>query len=190
MPVKADFAARRKQAEDAGLLGGGGFYKYKDGDNRIRLMSECLPHTSEYQGTRSFKWLCYILDRRDGKVKPHFMPHKIYKAIEALQTSEDYAFVEVPMPYDLTIHAKGAGTKEVEYTLMPARKETPVTEDEERDLYKQKPLEELQAALKEKQAKGKSQPASPAVSHEDDPHPADVDRQGAELTDEDIPFLP
>lgn len=170
MPTKVDFGANRKQAEDAGLIASGGFYKYKDGDNRIRLLSECLAHTSDFNGQKNFKWLCYVLDRRDGKVKAHFMPHKIYKAIEALQANPDYAFVEVPMPYDVTIHAVKAGTKEVEYTVLPARKETPLTDDEERDLFKQKPLSELKQALNEKQVK--KGPAAPAPRDET-PHPAD-----------------
>jgi hypothetical protein len=153
---KADFASARKQAEDAGLLGGGDYYKYKEGDNRLRLMTMCLPHTSEFKGKQNFKWLCYILDRRDNKVKAHFMPHKIYKAIEALQMNPDYAFDEVPMPYDLTVHAKGAGTKEVEYSLIPARRETPLTADEEADLDQQKPLAELQKLLIEKQGQKSS----------------------------------
>jgi len=165
MPEKVDFGAARKQAEDAGLLGGGGFYKYREGDNRLRLMTKCLPHTSEFNGQKNFKWLCYILDRRDGKVKAHFMPHKIYKAIEALQTSEDYRFAEVPMPYDVTIHAKGAGTKDVEYTVMPARKETPLTADEEHDLARQKTLEEIKDALRDKQK-------SSTPAHDGAPHPA------------------
>lgn len=167
---KADFAATRKQAEDAGMLGGGDYYKYKEGDNRIRLMSNCLPHNGEYQGRPNFKWLCYVLDRRDGKVKLHFMPHKIYKAIEALQSNPDYEFGEVPMPYDLTIHAKAAGTKEVEYSLIPARKETPLTDDEESDLDQQKPLEELQRVLLEKQKKGGA-----STPHGDPPPPSDED---------------
>lgn len=181
MPKPVNFGQQRKQAEEAGLLGKGDIYKYQEGDNRIRLMSECLPHTSEYQGQKNFKWLCYVIDRRDGKIKVHFMPHKIYKAIEALQVNEDYAFAEVPMPYDITIKATKAGTKDVEYAVMPARKETPVTEAEERELYKQKPLDELQATLKEKQSKGGAAPA--AVSHDEPPH--DI---GGELTDENIPF--
>lgn len=176
MPKAVNLAEGRKKAEDAGLLGSGGFYKYQEGDNRIRLMSECLPHTSVFQGTKNFKWLCYILDRRDGKVKAHFMPHKVYKAIEALQVNDDYAFSEVPMPYDITIKATKAGTKEVEYAVMPARKETPLTEDEERDLYKQKPLDELQAALKEKQKGEKPASAPPS----DDEPPAHGD--------DDVPF--
>lgn len=179
MPKAVDFGATRQQAEDAGLLGGGGFYKFKEGDNRLRLMSECVPYRSEYQGKPSFKWLCYVLDRRDGKVKAHMMPHRIYKAIEALQANPDYSFVEVPMPYDVTVSAKGAGTMDVEYTVLPARKETPLTEEEERDLYKQKPLEELKQALKDKQAKTAASAPPPQP-----PHPA----VGTDLTDDDIPF--
>jgi hypothetical protein len=174
--AKADFAAARKQAEDAGLLGGGDYYKFKEGDNRIRLMSNCLPHTSVFQGKSNFKWLCYVLDRRDNKIKAHFMPHKIYKAIEALQSNPDYTFEEVPMPYDITIHAKGAGTKEVEYSLIPARKETPLTVEERTELFQQKPLEDLQKALYEKQqAKG----GSNGHTHLDDAPP---------VTDDDIAF--
>lgn len=180
MPKPVDFGAQRKQAEDAGLLGKGDFYKYQEGDNRLRLMSECLPHMSEFQGQKNFKWLCYILDRRDGRVKAHFMPHKIYKAIEALQLNPEYVFHEVPMPYDVTIRATKAGTKDVEYALMPARKETALTEDEERSLYKMKPLDELQATLKEKQKK-----APQAAAASEPPHPADIEN---ELSDEDIPF--
>lgn len=170
MPA-VDFATQRKQAEDAGQLGGGDIFKFKEGDNRMRLMSVCLPHSSEYQGRKNFKWLCYVLDRRDGKVKVHFMPHKIYKAIEALQQNPDYTFQEVPMPYDVTVMAKHAGTKEVEYTVMPARKETPLTADEEADLAKQKPLADVQTAIFEKAAK--KLPDAP--HHDEPPAPGDDD---------------
>lgn len=188
MPEAVDFGAARKQAEDSGLLGGDGFYKFKDGDNRFRLMSKCLPHTSMFDGKKNFKWLCYILDRKDGKVKAHFMPHKIYKAIEGFQTDPDYTFSEVPMPFDINVKAVKAGTMDVEYTVIPSPRRLDITEAEERDLHKQKPLEELQAALHEKAAKkggGNSASRTPQA-----PHPADVedDRQGAELTDDDIPF--
>lgn len=151
--MAVNFAERRKEAEDAGLIGGGDYLKLKEGDNRLRLMSECLPHAGTYQGKSNFKWLCYVLDRRDGKVKPFFMPHKIYKAIEALQMNPDYEFDDVPMPYDVTVNALKAGTKDVVYTIVPARKNTPVTEAEAKDLAAAKPLADLQKALKEKQQK-------------------------------------
>lgn len=178
----ANFAAARKAAEDQGLLGGGDYYKFKEGDNRLRLMSVCLPHEGSYKGKRNFKWLCYVLDRRDGKIKVHFMPHKVYKAIEALQENPDYTFTEVPMPYDITIAAKGAGTKEVEYSVIPARKETPLTDDEEEALEAVKPIEDVQAALYEKASKASSDDDhADQRSHHDDP-PMEP------ITDDDIPF--
>lgn len=149
--VKVNFAANREKAEKEGLLGKGDYLKLQEGDNRIRLMSECLEHPGEYQGKPTFKWLCYVLDRRDGKIKPFFMAHTIYKAIEALQFNEDYKFDEVPMPYDVTINAKGAGTKEVVYTLMPARANTPLTPAEKALWIGTMPIGDLQAALREKQ---------------------------------------
>jgi hypothetical protein len=193
--AKVDFGAQRKQAEDAGMLGGGGFYKLKEGDNRIRLASICLPHTSDFNGKKSFKWLCYVIDRRDGAVKPFFMSHMVYKAIEALQSNPDYFFEEVPMPYDLTIHAKGAGTIDVEYSLIPARKEVPLTEDEQAAIHQAKPLAELQQAILDKQAKAKGQTQTDDAQHE--PQSAEAEHlagqvrrvmAGEELSDKDIPF--
>lgn len=161
MAERVDFGAARKEAEEAGMLSGGDFYKYQNGDNRIRLMSRCEPHTSDFNGKPNFKWLCYVLDRRDNKVKAHFMPHKIYKAIEALQANPDYTFETVPMPYDITVHAAKAGTKEVEYAVMPARRETPLTTSEERDLAAQKPIGDLKKALDEKQKAKQSERGEP-----------------------------
>ena len=168
--MAVSFAERRKQAEAAGLLSSGDYLKLKEGDNRLRLMSECLAHAGEYQGKRNFKWLCYVLDRGDGKIKPFFMPHTIYKQIEALQMNEDYAFEDVPMPYDLTIHAVGAGTKEVKYTLMPARKNTAITAVEHQELAKVKPLADLKKALDEKNAAKKTSGQPP---DDDDAPPLD-----------------
>lgn len=182
MGKPVDFGANRKQAESEGLIGGGGFYKLKEGDNKIRLMSECVPHRSVFNGKPQFKWLCYVLDRRDGDVKAFFMAHKIYKAIEALQLNEDYSFAEVPMPYDLTVHAKKAGTKDVEYTLMPARRETPLTQEELEKLDAQKPLAELKAAIDEKQSRETAHTDAPAESVRT------PERVDGDLTDDDIPF--
>lgn len=182
MGTPVDFGAERKEAEDKGLLGGGGFYKYREGANRIRLMSPCLAHTSTFDGKKNFKWLCYILDRRDGAIKPHFMPHTVYKQIEALQLNPDYAFSEVPMPYDLTVSAKGAGTKDVEYTLIPARHETKLTAAEEAAYDEAKPLAEIKKALEEKEAKKPAQAPASSVPH------IEHEPVTEELTDDQIPF--
>jgi hypothetical protein len=176
--MAVDFAGRMQEAEKAGLLGSGDYLKIKEGSNRFRLMSDCLPHPGTFQGRNNFKWLCYVLDRVDGKVKPFFMPHTIYKVIVGLQQNPDYEFFDVPLPYDLTILAVGAGTKEVKYTVLPARKNTDVTPEETALLRAMKPLAELQAALKEKNEKAAA--ANKPPSHEDDanqppPHGDDDD---------------
>jgi hypothetical protein len=173
------FADRRKQAEAAGLLSSGDSFKIKEGDNKFRLLSECLPHAGEYKGERNFKWLCYVLDRADGKAKTFFMPHVIYKQIEALQVNEDYAFEDVPMPYDLTIHAINAGTIEVKYSLVPARKNTPITAVEAQKIAELKPLEERQKALRVKQQEQKQDQKPPDEPTHDNSEP---------LTDDSIPF--
>jgi hypothetical protein len=147
--TKVNFASNREQAEKEGLISSGSYLKLQEGDNRIRLMSECLPHSNEYKGKKRFQWLCYIIDRKDGRLKPLFMAHTIYKQIEALQLNQDYVFDEVPMPYDLTISAKGAGSKEVVYTIVHARQNTPLTPAELEDLKAAKPIRELQQTLQE-----------------------------------------
>jgi len=100
--MKVNSLRPARRAEDAGLLAGGAVWKPKEGDNRIRLVSECLEHPGTFNGKPTFKWLCFILDRADGLVKPYFMPNNVFEQIEALQLNPDYAFDEVPMPFDIT----------------------------------------------------------------------------------------
>lgn len=152
--TKFNMADARKRAESEGLLGSGGYLKLQEGANKMRLMSECLEHPGEYNGRKTFKWLCYVLDRRDGKVKPFFMPHTIYKSIEKMQLDPEYTFDEVPMPYDVTVNATGAGTKEVDYQTNAARTNTPLSAAELAALQGLPPIREFQKMLREKQAGG------------------------------------
>lgn len=152
-----DFDGALKEAERSGLVSGGDRFKVKEGANRIRLLVEPLPYQSTYQGKKNFKWLIYILDRADEQVKLYFMPHTIAKTIGDLQKSEDYRFYDMPMPYDVTINAKAAGTIDVEYTVVPAKKEVALSKSELEALAKKKPLEEVRKALQEKQQDDKPQ---------------------------------
>lgn len=167
---RVDFAAGRKLAEREGHIVSGDRFKFKEGPNRIRVLSVPLAHPGEYNGSPNFKWLCYVLDRADGQIKTFFMPHRIYKDIEALQETDDYAFDEVPMPYDIQVTAVGAGTKEVKYTVIPARKNVPLTAAEITALDAKKPIEEVQAAMRLK-AGEIEQPAQFERQTEDDDLP-------------------
>lgn len=158
---KADFSAARKEAEKSGALQSGDRFKIAEGANRVRILSEFLPHTSYYQGNRRFQWLGYILDRKDGQVKTWFMPHSLHKFVEALQADPDWSFDEVPMPYDITVNAKGAGTKEVEYGVTPSPKRTPLTASEEAAFLGKKDIREVQQAIYEKQNENPPEQARP-----------------------------
>jgi hypothetical protein len=146
---KVNLADTIKDAEKEGLVGSGVF-KPQEGANRVRIVAGPLKHAETYQGEPRFKWLVYVLDRADGQVKPYFMPHSIMKMIKALQETDDYAFDEIPMPFDITINAKGAGTRDVEYSVVPARKSTPLTPDEQNAIDAKQPIEEYQRVTREK----------------------------------------
>jgi len=52
----------------------------------------------------------------------------------------------VPMPYDLVVNAKGAGTKEVVYSVFPVPP-TAITKDEFEEFQAKKPIDEVVARL-------------------------------------------
>lgn len=146
---KVDLADTIRAAEREGLVGSGVF-KPQEGANKIRIVAGPLKHSEMYKGERRFKWLVYVLDRADGQVKPYFMPHSIMKLLLGLQQSEDYGFDEIPMPFDVALNAKGAGTRDVEYSVVPARKSTPLTAEELDAIGAKQPIEEFQAAIRDK----------------------------------------
>jgi hypothetical protein len=151
-------ADQRKAAEKEGLLGNSDYLKIKEGKNQIRVVSDALPHPGEFKGKRTFKWLVYVIDRADGNVKPYFMPNKVFAALEDLQTDEDHGFEGMPMPYDVSVNAKNAGTIDVEYSVVP-RKPSALTADERNKVDAAKPLKELQQALRAKNEQPAQKPA-------------------------------
>jgi hypothetical protein len=129
-----------------------GSFKVKDGQNKIRICSILHPYKSSYKGTPTLKFVCWVIDRSDGEIKPYFAPYTVFKALVAYQEEEDYTWTDFPMPRDVSINAKNAGTKEVEYTVICGAKEFPLTEKEEEALEKKGSIEEFIDKLKEKQA--------------------------------------
>lgn len=181
-----------------------GFFKLKEGANRIRIMSplEVLPqHYSKggYTGvcigkdnhcpgcavddeiaaqkkadpegtktlrlTRNIRWMCWIVDylaydrmkanptAYEEVVKLAMFPHKIAKLLEELQNNPDYAFSDMPMPYNIQINAKNAGTTAVEYSLLPSPRITEPAETEMEFYSKQKTPSEIIELMKEKKKK-------------------------------------
>ncbi len=120
--------------------GAEGYFNIVEGDNKIQLLTHVAPHaqvfdpaTKKYRPAEegdtnvSVKGICWVL--HEGKIKQAKLPYTVVKSIRELQNDEDYAFSEFPMPRIINIKAKGAGTKEVEYTVVPSPKETKVSDE-------------------------------------------------------------
>lgn len=159
-------------------LGGGDYLKIKDGDNRIRVLSESIRHDSEYNGRKNVKFVTWVLDRVDGKVKPYFMPFTILEHLANLGDDPDWAFDTVPMPYDINIKAENAGSKEVKYSVICSPKMVPLTADEEKALAERGSIADYVKKLNEKDTK---QPAASSAQATSTANPDDVNV-------DDIPF--
>lgn len=163
--MKFDFNTNRQQAEKQYNLGKGEYFKVKTGDNKVRLVSECVPHPGEYQGRPTFKWLCQVIDLQDGKVKPYFMPDGVYKQILSLQMDEDYSFDEVPMPYNINISTENAGELTAKYTVRPSPKRVELTQEQLKAIGEAPTVQELQAKIRENDKE--KIPAATPISEED-----------------------
>lgn len=138
---------------------GNDWFKFKEGDNTIRILTEpviffekfktgiCYTNCG-YQGTA--KYLTWIYDRQDGKVKLAKIPYSIAEVLATYEKDEDYAFDGFPMPYDIKINAKGAGTKEVVYTVLP-KKAVAMADEVMHEVSKENTCEEIINKMKEKQ---------------------------------------
>ena len=160
-----------KKAEDEFGLGGD-YFKVQEGANKMRVLCEPEIYASEYQGKQTIKFVAWVIDRKDNKIKPYFMPKRVLDGIAALQEETDYSFTDFPMPFDITVNAEGAGTKEVKYNVIGARVNTPLTEDEKKALAEKGTIHDYLTGLYEKQGKEAPQEAEPEPE-EDVPFPSD-----------------
>lgn len=120
-----------KKAEEQKAAQAEGYFNFEEGDNRIQLLTHCAPLAQKWTGTKyepaeegdtnvSIKGVCWVL--QNGKIKQAKLPYVVVKQIRAYQSDEDWYFEEFPMSYPVNIRATGAGTKEVEYTVVPSPK--------------------------------------------------------------------
>lgn len=140
-----------------------GYFDIVEGDNRIQLLTHCAAYPVKWTGSKyepaqegdtgvSIKGVCLVL--HDGKIKDASLPYTVVKAVRELMQDPDYAFVEFPMPRLINIKAKNAGTKEVEYTVIPSPRETPVSAEILKELAQKPTPEEMVEKKKGKVASG------------------------------------
>jgi len=125
-----------KKLEESGTVGGGDYLTVKEGNNIIRVLSEGIFHESEYTDKKTGKvnitkkFVMFVIDRKDGKVKPYFAPYTVYKQIAQLETDPFFAFQGMPMPYDVNVKTTNAGKLEVEYNVQASPNKSELTGEE------------------------------------------------------------
>jgi len=119
-----------KKLEEAGKVSGGDYFKVQNCNNIIRVLSEGVYKEDEDQCRKSPKLVIFIIDRKDGKVKPYFAPYTVYKAVASLEVDPFIKFEGMPMPYDINPKEDKPGTKEVEYKVQTSPKKSELTGEE------------------------------------------------------------
>ncbi len=136
------------------------WFKFVEGPNTFRVLSAPVVMFEKfkvgicytdcgYQG--SPKLLSWVYDRKDNRIKLAKFPYTIGEQIVAMETDADYGFTSFPIPYDMTINATGAGTKEVKYSAPLPRPVKPLDQSILDDLAKRKSCSEIIETMKNKQ---------------------------------------
>lgn len=196
------------------------YFKFTEGDNRLRIMGEPLikvsrfgkeygicyegaPYCSKEQLDKEHKeaiekavaagkkaddvpaprlqkkWTCWILDRSDGQFRIADLPYTIAVQLKDLKSDEESgtAFEGWPMPYDVNIKAKNAGTKNVEYTVIASQKRAEITTEEQEAFDKLTPMDQILDKQKQKAKERHEGGGSTGGEYPDE-----------EINPEDIPF--
>lgn len=135
---------------DKNLMPQGKFLKLKQGENKLRIVSEVEVYGKHYStaggkaitcigkdkgcmgcdaGNESKpQWSCYAIDRTDEKIRIWEFGYTIFQKIQKLAKSAEYGFENLPN-YDITITKEGEGL-DTEYDVIPSRKDIALTEEE------------------------------------------------------------
>lgn len=163
------------------------YFNIEEGSQQFYLLSHFAPlsqiwdnATKKYrpavEGDKnpSIKGVCWVL--QDGLIKQAKMPYTIVKHVKALREDSEWEF-ELPFPHLLTLTAKGAGSKEVEYTLTPSPRKTEFSKEILDELAKKPSPEDIVEKIK-----GKSDIDYDAVTRPPLDYPID------DINPDDIPY--
>lgn len=127
-------------------------YGKEKGDPRTQFMTE--PGAAQPRFRKAISYLTYVIDRSDDKVKLAEFPFSVMKAISELQKNPDFAFDDLPMPYDIRITRKPDESPANKYSVSATLNKMPITVRESEAIDKlctESPLEEIVKRKKEKQ---------------------------------------
>ena len=135
-----------------------GYFNIEEGAQTFVLLTHCAPLAQVYdksankyrpavEGDKnvSIKGVCWVL--QDDAIKQAKLPYTVVKAIKGLSDNPDWEFV-LPFPHTLTLSAKNAGTKEVEYSLTPSPKKIEIPKEVLDELAKKPTPEDIIEKIK------------------------------------------
>lgn len=154
------------------------YFNIAEGDNRFQVLTHCAPMAQRWTGSKyepaemgeegvSIKGVCWVL--QEDMIKLAKLPYTVVKSVRAFQNDEETAFDDFPMPYAINVKAKGAGTKEVEYTVIPSRKETPISAVILEELKKKPSPEDMIEKIKAKSPKESNEAKADILSGDEAP---------------------
>lgn len=145
---------------------------FEPGDNKIRIVSEYEAFGKHWTGNKAIicvghgncvycnqdnkvtaKFILWVIDRKDGKIKKAEIGWSILKTLADLQKDAEYGFEELP-PYDITIKKIISGTgslpSDTKYSVVPARQNVELTLEETASIAKLIPIKDILDKMKGK----------------------------------------
>jgi len=160
------------------------YFSIEEGVNQFVLLTHCAPlaqmwnpSTKKYEIAQegatgvSIKGVCWVL--QDGDLKQAKLPYSVVKSIRAIQQDPEWDFT-FPFPHTLSLTAKGAKTKEVEYNLTPSPKKVEIPKTILDELAKKPSPDEIIEKIKNAPAKATA--------------PKTYEYPTEDINPEDIPF--
>lgn len=135
-----------KKLEAEGKVGGSDYFKPANGNNIIRVLTEGVHNVNKFGNPR---FVMFIIDRKDAKVKPYFAPYTVYKAIASFEEDPFYKFEGMPMPFDVNLKVENAGTKDVSYQVIASPNKSELTAEEVAAAHERGSIVDYVAGLKE-----------------------------------------
>lgn len=189
-------------------IGGGDWMKFKEGENRVRFVSELEENSTHYlkESKRNIncegefceycqkgdkkrvRFIGWVIDRATGSFSLASIGWSVFKQIGEYSRSSEFGFTSSIPPYDVIIKKTGEGL-ETEYTVMPSRNETPLNSKELAEIEKLTPPSEIVQKIKDKHPGSRVErvPSLGPKGSEYDDIPV-IDEPDKQVSEDDLPF--
>jgi transposase len=139
------------------------YFNIAEGDNRFFLLTYISPLAQVWEQAEkkyrlaqegdqnvSIKGVCWVL--QDEQIKLAKLPYTAVKQLRAYQNDPEWGLDSFPWPHQITLNAKNAGSKEVEYSCVLSPKKAAFSEGMLNELAEKDAPEKIIERMKEKAA--------------------------------------